>query len=247
MAKHNRMVALVTGAGSGIGRAAAYALADKNFSLVLVGRDEKKLEETSSHLPADVHRVICACDISTKPGIESVVKIVTNQFGRLDVLVNGAGVNVPKRSLQDCEAADYDSVIATNLSGAFLLTKAFLPLMRAQEGGTIINVISDSGLRGNNFAGVAYISSKFGLRGLTEAINAEERHNGIRATAIYPGEVNTPILDKRPVPPNAEARELMLQPDDVAQCIALAATLPPRAIVEDLVIRPAVQDWVSRK
>lgn len=247
MARHNKMVALITGAGSGIGRAAAYALAEKKFSLVLVGRDQKKLEETSSHLPADVQRLICACDISTKQGIETVVKTVTNQFERLDVLVNGAGVNVPKRSLQDCEAADYDSVIATNLSGAFLLTKAFLPLMREQEGGTIINVISDSGLRGNNFAGVAYISSKFGLRGLTEAINAEERHNGIRATAIYPGEVNTPILDKRPVPPNAEARELMLQPDDVAQCIALAATLPPRAIVEDLVIRPAVQDWVSRK
>jgi len=85
------------------------------------------------------------------------------------------------------------------------------------------------------------------LRGLTEAINAEERQHGIRATSIYPGEVNTPILDRRPVPPPSEAREKMLQAEDIAECIALAALLPPRAIIEELVVRPAIQDWVSRR
>src|SRR5260370_337616 len=84
--------------------------------------------------------------------------------------------------------------------------------MRPQGGGPVIYIVSDSGWRGQEFAGVAYVSAKFGLRGLTEAINAEERHNGIRATSIYPGEVNTPILDRRPVPPPPEAREKMLQP-----------------------------------
>jgi NAD(P)-dependent dehydrogenase (short-subunit alcohol dehydrogenase family) len=119
--------------------------------------------------------------------------------------------------------------------------------MRAQGSGTIIHVVSDSGVRGNNFAGVAYIASKFGLRGLTEAINAEQRQHGIRATAIVPGEVSTPILEKRPVPPSEEERARMLQPEDVAECIALAALLPGRAIMEELVIRPAAQDWVSRR
>ena len=102
-------------------------------------------------------------------------------------------------------------MISTDLNGAFYLTRGFLQTMRQQGGGTVINIVSDSGWRGNNFAGVAYIAAKFGLRGLTEAINAEERQHGIRATSIYPGEVNTPILDRRPVPPPPEAREKMLQ------------------------------------
>ena len=197
---------------------------------------------------ADAAHVFGGANLACDPAqVTELARTVIAQYGRLDILVNAAGMNVAPRSIADGTVEDWQRVLATNVTGAYLLTKAFLSTMRTQGHGTVINVVSDSGLRGNNFAGVAYIASKFGLRGLTEAINAEERQHGIRATSIYPGEVNTPILDRRPVPPSAEAREKMLQPEDVAECIALAATLPPRAVIEDLTVRPVVQDWVSRR
>jgi NADP-dependent 3-hydroxy acid dehydrogenase YdfG len=237
---------LVTGAGSGIGQATAIRLAAEGGALVLVGRDAGKLRETAGRLRG-IDVLIHPADIADPAAVDGVVRAVTEKYGRLDVLVNAAGLNVPKRSLADVSVEDYNLVVNADMNGAFYLTRGFLPLMRQQGAGTVINIVSDSGWRGNNFAGVAYVAAKFGMRGLTEAINAEERQHGIRATAIYPGEVNTPILDRRPVPPPPEAREKMLQPEDVAECIALAALLPQRVIIEDLVVRPAVQDWVSRR
>ncbi len=239
-------VTLITGAGSGIGRAAAVRLAQEGGSLVLVGRREAPLQETAGML-GGTDALIQSADISDPASVDGVIRATLEKYGRLDVLVNAAGLNVPKRSLADCSIEDYQTVIAADLNGAFYLTRGFLQTMRRQGDGTVINIVSDSGWRGNNFAGVAYIAAKFGLRGLTEAINAEERQHGIRATSIYPGEVNTPILDRRPVPPPPEARAKMLQAEDIAECIALATLLPPRAIIEDLVVRPAIQDWVSRR
>jgi len=242
-------VALVTGAGSGIGRATAVRLAREGATIILVGREAAKLEETmrgepfASGAPGSIH----AADIGDPAQVTELARTVMQQHGRLDILINAAGMNVSPRSIADGSIEDWQRVLAANVTGAYLLTKAFLAAMRASGAATVVNVVSDSGLRGNNFAGVAYIASKFGMRGLTEAINAEERHNGIRATSVYPGEVNTPILDHRPVPPPPEARARMLQAEDVAECIALAVTLPPRAIIEDLVVRPAVQDWVSHR
>jgi NAD(P)-dependent dehydrogenase (short-subunit alcohol dehydrogenase family) len=239
-------VALVTGAGSGIGRAAAVRLAREGAALALVGRTAARLQETRASI-RDTDVECYPADVGEPAAVDAVVAAVLSRFLRLDVVVNAAGINVRRRSLADTAVEDYERVLDTNLRGAFLLSRAVLPAMRAQGGGTIVHISSDSGLRGNDFAGVAYTASKFGVRGLVEAINAEERRHGIRATAIFPGEVNTPILDQRPVPVPAEARQRMLQPDDVAECIALAATLPPRAIVEHLVIRPLAQEWVSRR
>ena len=240
-------VALIAGAGSGIGQAAATRLASEGVAaLVLVGRRPEKLAETQNAL-GGVEVLVHPADIGDAPSVSELATRVAERYGRLDVLVNAAGINVRPRSLADGSIEDFQAVLDANLRGAFLLSRAFLPVMRAQGSGTIIHVVSDSGLRGNNFAGVAYIASKFGLRGLTEAINAEQRQHGIRAVAILPGEVNTSILDKRPVPPSQEERARMLQPEDVAECIAVAALLPARAIIEELVIRPAAQDWVSRR
>jgi NAD(P)-dependent dehydrogenase (short-subunit alcohol dehydrogenase family) len=239
-------VALVTGAGSGIGRAVAIRLAREGAAMAIVGRTAERLAETRQAIGdagVDAH----PADIGDSAAVGVLVRDVLARFGRVDVLVNAAGINVPTRSLAGGSVEDFDRVIATNLRGAFLLSRACLPAMRRQGGGTIIQIVSDSGLRGNDFAGVAYVASKFALRGLTEAINAEERRHGIRVTAIYPGEVNTPLLDKRPVPVPVEARLQMLQPEDVAECVALAALLPPRAMVEELVVRPQTQEWVSRR
>jgi NADP-dependent 3-hydroxy acid dehydrogenase YdfG len=238
-------VVLISGAGSGIGRAAAIRLAREDATLVLVGRTQASLADTRAAIGA-ARVELSPADVCDGAAVDALISGVLKRFSRLDVLVNAAGVNTPRRSLADASLEDFESVIATNVRGAFLLSRSVLPAMRAQGGGTIIHVASDSGVRGNDFAGIAYTASKFGVRGLVEAINAEERRHGIRATAISPGEVNTPLLDKRPVPVPAEARVRMLQPEDVAECIALAATLPPRAVVEHLIVRPVAQEWARR-
>jgi NADP-dependent 3-hydroxy acid dehydrogenase YdfG len=239
-------VAVVSGAGSGIGRAAAIRLAREGATLALIGRTAERLAETRQAI-GDAGIEIYPADVGDQNAVSAVVMAVLTRFSRIDVVVNAAGINVPRRSLADGSVEDFEYVLNTNLRGAFLLSRAVLPAMRTQGGGTIIHVVSDSAMRGNDFAGVAYTASKFGVRGLAQAINAEERRHGIRVTAIYPGEVNTPLLDKRAVPVPAEARQKMLQPEDVAECIALAALLPPRAIVEELVVRPLAQEWVSRR
>jgi NADP-dependent 3-hydroxy acid dehydrogenase YdfG len=237
---------VVSGAGSGIGRAAAIRLAREGATLALIGRTAERLAETRQAI-GDAGIEIYPADVGDQNAVSAVVMAVLTRFSRIDVVVNAAGINVPRRSLADGSVEDFEYVLNTNLRGAFLLSRAVLPAMRTQGGGTIIHVVSDSAMRGNDFAGVAYTASKFGVRGLAQAINAEERRHGIRVTAIYPGEVNTPLLDKRAVPVPAEARQKMLQPEDVAECIALAALLPPRAIVEELVVRPLAQEWVSRR
>ena len=129
-------------------------------------------------------------------------------------------------------------MINTNLHGAYYCVQAFLPQMRARKSGTIINIVSEAGKQASPKAGPAYVMSKFGLAGLTQSINAEERGNGIRACAIFPGDIDTPLLEKRPNPPTAEARARMLQSADVAECALLVIHLPPRAIVEEILIRP---------
>ena len=111
--------------------------------------------------------------------------------------------------------------------------------MRKQGLGTIVNIVSDAAKQASAKAGPAYAVSKFGQLGLTQSINAEERANGIRACAILPGDIDTPLLERRPVVPTADARKKMLQPEDVAECVWLTVSLPPRAIVEELLIRPA--------
>lgn len=129
-------------------------------------------------------------------------------------------------------------MIGTNLDGAFLCVQAFLPGMRARGSGTIVNIVSDAGKQASPKAGPGYVMSKFGLAGLTQSINAEERCRGIRACAIFPGDIDTPLLDKRPAPPDAAARARMMRADDVAECAWLCIHLPDHVVVEELVVRP---------
>lgn len=239
MARLDDKVVVITGAGTGVGQAAAWKLAAEGAAVVLVGRTEKNLQETAAKLDPD-RTLVYPCDISKPAEVEAMAGAVRKRFGRVDVLVNSAGTNIPKRKLSDLSIEDYQQVIDINLNGTFYVIQAFLPTMREQGGGTIVNVSSVAGLQGGVLAGAAYSASKFGMRGLNQTINAEEQRHGIRACGIYPGEINTPIMDKRPAPPPPEAREKMLQGEDLAECIALVAMLPPRAVVEELVIRPLV-------
>ncbi|HYE30659.1 MAG TPA: SDR family oxidoreductase [Methylomirabilota bacterium] len=229
--------AVITGAGSGVGRAVAVALAKEGWTVALVGRRSDVLEETA-RLCKGGKTLVHACDIGDIAAVTAMAERVQKECGPVEVLVNAAGTNVPKRSLEVLSNEDYHLMLNTNLNGAYYCVQAFLPAMRERKSGTIVNVISDAAKQASPKAGPGYAVSKFGMLGLTQAINAEERGNGVRASALLPGDIDTPLLDKRPSPPPAEARARMLKPDDVAACALLAINLPQHAIVEELLIRP---------
>jgi NAD(P)-dependent dehydrogenase (short-subunit alcohol dehydrogenase family) len=232
--------AVVTGAGSGVGRAVALALAKQHWKVALVGRRAETLHETAM-LAKEYYSenwLVCPCDIGNATDVDDMGRLVLEKFGAVEALINAAGTNVPQRSLEVLSPEDYRLILDTNLHGAYYCTQAFLPAMRRQKSGIIIHVVSDAGRQASPKSGPAYVMSKFGQAGLTQSINVEERAHGIRACAIFPGDIDTPLLDKRPAPPSREARRKMLQPEDVAECAMLAIHLPDRAVVEEIVIRP---------
>jgi len=231
--------AVVTGASSGLGQAVAVKLAQHGWSVVAVARRADALAETVEIAkPADERITPMVCDVSDPAAVEKMAAEVLEKFGTVHALVNSAGVNTPDRSFANLSLKTFEHVMDINLRGAFLCIEAFLPAMRKQQNGTIVNISSDSAIQPSMKAGAAYVASKMGVRGLTLSLNAEERVNGIRACAIYPGDIDTPLLEKRPTPPTADARKKMLQPEDVAECVLLAITLPDRAVIEELLIRP---------
>ena len=207
--------------------------------MALIGRRREALQDTIEQAGKKRANLIAfPCDISDAAAVEKMAKRVLKQFKSVEVLVNAAGTNAPKRSLRELSLKDYHRLLDTNLNGAYYCVQAFLPGMRAQQSGTIVNIVSDAAKQASAKAGPAYVMSKFGLAGLTQSINAEERANGIRACAIFPGDIDTPLLDLRPAPPPPEARQGMLHAEDIAACVLLAVNLPARAIVEEILIRP---------
>lgn len=236
---NNSNVAIITGAGSGVGRAAAIALGALNWRLVLVGRRQQPLEETAALLATNVPAPwIYTCDIGQPEAVTELGRRVEAEWGGSLVLVNAAGTNVPQRALENLSPADYEAMFATNLHGAYYCVQAVLPGMRLRGRGTIVNIVSDAGKQASPKAGPGYVMTKFGLSGLTQAINAEERGRGIRACAIFPGDIDTPLLNKRPVVPDEAARARMMQPEDIAACVVLCITLPDRTVIEEILVRP---------
>jgi NADP-dependent 3-hydroxy acid dehydrogenase YdfG len=231
-------VAIVTGAGSGVGRAVALRLAKAGWNVGIVGRRAEALDETVRASDASGLLHPFPRDVADTRAAGPVVKELVSRFGGVHALVNSAGTNLPRRGMDVLSVEDFHGLVDVNLHGTFHFVHAVLPVMRKQGDGTIVNVVSDAGLIANAKAGAAYVASKFGVTGLTQSINAEERQNGIRACAVFPGDIDTPLLERRPQPPTAEARSKMLQPEDVAECVMLAINLPERAVVEQLVVRP---------
>lgn len=231
--------AVITGAGSGVGRAIALQLALEGWRLGLVGRRTAPLEETAALTGLSSNDVMVApCDIGDSSAVNAMAERVRNRLGQVEVLVNAAGTNAPNRSLEVLSLADYHTMINTNLNGAYYCVQAFLPGMRQRRSGTIINIVSDAGKQASPKAGPGYVISKFGLAGLTQSINAEERGHGVRACAIFPGDINTPLLEKRPQPPGADLRAKMMRPEDVAGCAVFCINLPANVIVEEMLVRP---------
>lgn len=233
-------VAIITGAGSGIGRATARTFAGEGCRVALVGRRPEPLQELAAELGGELALAL-PTDVADAAAVDAAVAQVLSAWGRVDVLVNNAGLNVPGRHLPEISAQDWQTVLAVNLTGVFAMTQAVLPTMRAQGSGTVLNVSSIAALRAFAPSGPAYSAAKAGVNSFTESLNLTERVHGVRACAVCPGEVATPILDSRPVPPSAQARTQMLQPEDLAQTLLFVAALPARATVELLTINPTVQ------
>jgi len=231
--------AVITGAGSGVGQAIALKLVRHGWRVALVGRRAAALEETARQAGSrGAQCLVCPCDIGDRAAVGRMAEQVGRAFEEVEVLVNAAGTNAPRRALAVLSPEDYDAMIRTNLNGAYYCVQAFLPQMRARGSGTIVNIVSDAGKLANAKAGPAYVMSKFGLAGLTQSINAEERAHGVRACGVFPGDIDTPLLDRRPQPPDAEARSKMLKAEDIAECAWLCISLPARVVVEEILVRP---------
>ncbi len=236
--------ALVTGAGSGIGRGIAATLAEMGLRVALVGRDREKLERARAGLARGRDSAFVApCDISDRFAVKAVVDQVLTAFEHIDVLVCNAGTNVKNRSLEALEPADWDRMIAVNLTGAFNLVHHVLPSMRQRNNGLVIQICSLAGIRASTLGGVGYSASKFGQSALGICLGREEGARGIRSSVIYPGEVNTPILDARPIPVGPERRAVILQPEDIAAAVRFLVELHPRAHVPELVLKPTLDDF----
>lgn len=234
---------LIAGGGSGIGAACALAFAEAGCRVVIAGRNEAKLAAVAAQVPAERISTIAA-DISDREQAFGLVQQATQRLGQIDILVNSAGINIVNRQMSNIDPADWDRVLRVNATGAFNTIYAVLPQMRERKDGLIINISSIAGLRALMLGGVAYDASKFAMTALGTCVGLEERNNGIRVTNLYPGEVETPILDQRPVPVTAEHRARILQPSDVSSMVLAVAQLPARAHVPDLVIKPTTQEFV---
>lgn len=237
--------AMITGAGGGIGQAIAFSLVEAGARPVLVGRNRGKLEALQAALGV-AGALVAPCDVTDRGQVAATVRTVLEQCGAIDILILAAGINVPKRSLRSLDPDDWDRVLATNLTGVFNVVHGVLPSMRDRGRGLVIQIASISAVRVSVVTGAAYSASKCGQAALGLCIGREERGRGIRSTVIYPGEVNTALLDHRSGRMDAvdpRRRESILQPEDVAAAVRFVAELPSRANVTELVIKPALDDF----
>lgn len=226
----------VTGASSGIGAAAAKRLSQAGAIVVLSGRRSERLQALSETLPGE-NRVE-PLDISDQSAVTSVLERILDAFGRLDILVHSAGLNVRARELKQLSTSDWNTVIDVNLNGAFYCCHAVLPIMQAQQEGLIINISSWAGRFVSRVSGAAYSTAKHGLNAMTESINQQYCADGIRASAICPGEVATEILDARPQPVSAEDRAKMVQPEDLGDLILYVCQTPRHVCLNEITISP---------
>ena len=227
-------VAWITGGGSGIGLAGGIELAKAGAHVIISGRSKETLAAAEKQIKAVGSGEAIPLDVANK---DDVVEVAA-KIGRVDILVNSAGINSPRRNLHNVSLESWDQIVAVNLSGMFYCVHAVLPGMRSRKDGLIINISSWAGRYASTLTGPGYNATKHAVVALTESINLEECANGIRATSVLPGEVATPILEKRPVPPTPEVRARMLQAEDLGKTLLFVASLPARACVNEIIISP---------
>jgi NADP-dependent 3-hydroxy acid dehydrogenase YdfG len=236
MARLQGKVAWVTGAGSGIGEAAALALAEEGATLVLTGRREAPLRAVAARIGASAH--VMAADLMDANAVKRVGGAIGDRFGRLDLLVNNAGLNITPRQWRVLTTEGVDELVRGNLSSAMYCVTVALPFMRAQRDGVLIHTASLAGRLVSPLSGAGYTAAKHGVVAMSHTINMEEGVNGIRSCVICPGEVATPILDKRPNPVSPEDRARMVQSADVGDLIRYVACLPAHVVLNEVWIAP---------
>ena len=228
-------VAIVTGAGRGIGRAVALAFAREGAAVALAARTVSELEAVADQIcRASGRALIVPADVIREESVAALVEKVLAEFKKVDILVTAAGV-AAFAPLVDTKPEDWDRMMAVNVRGVFLACRAVLSPMMKQRGGTIINIVSVAAKRTIPGA-AAYAASKHAVLGLTQVLAEEIRPHGLRVGALSPGAVDTALWDAVPNPPD---RSRMLRPEDVAEAALLMASLPPGASLEDLTLLPA--------
>lgn len=233
------LVAWITGGGSGIGQACARALAAEGARVAVSGRRAEEIERTAAGLRAAGHEAIaCPLDVADAQAVGQAAARIEAELGPVALLVCAAGTNVPGRFWKSGSPEGFAKVVSINLAGVANCVHAVLPGMRARGGGTIAVVSSWSGRHYLPFTGAAYGASKMGLQPLVESINLEEGRHGVRASLVMPGEVATPILKSRPVPPPEEDVARMLRPEDVADVIRYLAAAPARVCLNEVLVAP---------
>jgi len=240
-------VAIVTGAGTGIGRETATLLAAEGAHVVLTGRRQAPLDAVAAEIAQAGGRATARrLDVEDAAAARALVEWAERTLGRVDVLVNNAGYSSRVRNVRWVTREEWDGVLNVNLNAVFTLTQAVLPGMIARGGGTIVTVSSLAALKPGLIGGAPYGAAKAAVRNLMGHVHTVLREKGIRATTIMPAEVDTPILERRPIPPDAAARATMMQPEDVARAILLCVTLPPRTVIEEIVLSPTILRDQSR-
>ena len=236
----NGKVAWITGGGSGIGLAGAEELVKAGARVVISGRTEKTNKEAEKKLKALGEAEAMQLEVSDKKAVNAAAADIEKRHGRIDILVTSAGTNISgnQRNFKTMTQEGWDDVVAINLNGLFYCCHAVIPGMRKRKDGLIINISSWAGRYASSLTGPAYNATKRAVIAVSESINMEECMHGIRATSLLPGEVATPIMRKRPVPPSAEEMARMAQPEDFGKAILFVATMPARSCVNELVIAP---------
>jgi 3-oxoacyl-[acyl-carrier protein] reductase len=227
-------VAVVTGAGRGIGAAIALRLAVLGASVVPCGRTLKLLETTAASISAlGAHAQALACDVTDLASVQALAAAVKSNFGRIDILINNAGVGSFAAPLHEMTPEAWEKILSTNLRGVFYCVRSFAPMMIKAGTGHIVNI---SSLAGKNALpnGAAYAASKWGLNGLSYSIAEELRGHGIRVSVVCPGSVDTELSPHTGKDPNK-----MLKPDDVAHVVAMLVTQAPQSFASEVLLRPA--------
>ena len=232
----SKKIAWITGGGTGIGLGGAIELVKDGWTVIVSGRRADVLEQAAKQAGPNASALVL--DVANKADVERAAKKIIDQHGRIDLLVNSAGLNVPNRSWAAMTTEGWDKVVRVNLDGLLYCMLAVLPTMRAQQSGTIINVSSWGGKLPSKITGAAYAATKHAVVALTHSFNMEEFRNGLRACALCPGEAATEILKLRLVQPTDEEKARMLQPEDLGRTIAFIAGMPQHVCINEVLISP---------
>jgi NADP-dependent 3-hydroxy acid dehydrogenase YdfG len=240
MSLQNKIV-VVTGGATGIGFALAQSFSEKGAQVVIGSRRQSAIDEAIQKSGGKLHGK--AVDVGNRTDVNQFMTWVESTYGKVDVLVNAAGVNIKDRTMAAMLPEQWDQVMQINATGAYNCIHAVLPGMKTRKSGFIVNISSVTGKRAIALGGVAYAASKFAMTALGTCVANEVGGEGIRVTNVYPGEVDTPILDHRPVPVTEAHRQSILRPEDIAQVVVALVDTPARVHVPEIVIKPVHQSY----